>query len=279
MTDSKLITLDDVRGTLSPPLTSDNKYSRGVLGLAVGSDQYPGAALLVAEAAVHTGVGMARLASSPAVEQMVVAQRPEVVIAPGQSDAIVVGCGIGEVEAADISERLARLGHELAIPAVVDAGALGQAAAIPGPKILTPHEGEMAALARWNHLPGESALSWAEALAATWGVVVYLKGHTSVVCAPDGIAHRLPPATTWLATAGTGDVLAGVMGALLAQQRGHSWSTESLALLAATAGLIHQEAAARLSREVGAGKPGPILARDLARAITPVVASLVSSGD
>lgn len=277
MARSALITLDDVRGTLHAPTGADNKYSRGVLGLAVGSALYPGAAVLAAEAALHTGVGMVRLASVPVVDTLVLSSRPEVVIAPGHSDAIVAGSGIPEDSGDDIRSRLERLGHHPQVPLVVDAGALKEAAWLEGPKILTPHEGEMRQLATWNQLPGQSVLGFAEALAASWGVVVFLKGQHSVVCTPDGVAHRLPPGSTWLATAGTGDVLAGIMGALLAQKKNTEWTVEELALVAATAGLIHQEAASRLSRERGAGKPGPLLAGELARAVTPVVASLVDS--
>lgn len=273
------ISLDDVTGWLPAPQPHDNKYSRGVVGLAVGSSDFPGAAVLATEAAVHSGVGMVRLSTDPSVEQLVLQARPEAVVSPGAVDAIVVGSGLTDGSAEEIRRRLDLFSATPHTPLVIDAGALSEASWMEGPKLLTPHAGEMKRLAEWNHLPGDEPLAWAEALAATWGVVVYLKGHQSVVCAPEGVVYRLPVATPWLATAGTGDVLAGVMGAVLAMKKQPHWSTSDLALAAATAGLIHREAAQRLSRESGAGRPGPIVARDLARALSPVVAALVGDSE
>lgn len=267
--------LDDVVGIIPAPQPEDDKYSRGVVGLAVGSDDYPGAAALAAEAAMRAGAGMVRLIAPIRASELALQVRPEVVTVPGRIDSLVVGSGMPEGSSADITARVAlcELGGDA--PRIVDAAALGDAPHIGGPSILTPHAGEMTRLAESLRLPGSAPSAWAEALAAHWGVVVILKGHRPEVFHPEGLAFRLPPGTAWLATAGTGDVLAGLLGALCALRRLPQWSFEELAFTAAAGVLVHQEAAARLSRHSGAGRPGPVLALELARELSPVLASLV----
>lgn len=268
------LTTAELRELVRPPGPSDDKYSRGVVGVVVGSEQYPGAALLCTKAALHSGVGMVRLMTTDTPRALVLASRPEVVVTPGRVDAVVVGCGIPEGE--DISTRLAGLPIEAGTPVVVDAGALAQAPQVGGMHVLTPHENELERLAASLGVPGKTAAEKACALASMWNAVVYLKGHESLVCTPKGVAYSLEPATAWLATAGTGDVLAGLMGALFAQQKKTSWSLEELAAVAAAAGQIHAMAAARLSVESGEGQPGPILSAELARAVSPVIAELAA---
>jgi hydroxyethylthiazole kinase-like uncharacterized protein yjeF len=258
------------------PGPNDDKYSRGVVGLLVGSQEYPGAAALVCEAALSAGAGMVRLVTDPAAEQVVLATRPEVVITPGRVDAAVVGCGIPAGHREDITQRLKRLHLSDDGAVVVDAGALGYASEIPGSTILTPHHNELAALARALGYQTMDPREQAAQLAREWDVVVYLKGSQSAVFTPDGVAYELEEASPWLATAGTGDVLAGVMGALLAQQKKESWNHSELARVAAVAGWIHAQAAEKVSRESGGGTPGPILAAELARAVSSVVAEVAS---
>jgi hydroxyethylthiazole kinase-like uncharacterized protein yjeF len=268
------LTSTELRELVRPPGPTDDKYSRGVVGLVVGSEQYPGAALLSTEAALHSGVGMVRLITTDTPRELVVTHRPEVVVTAGRVDAVVVGCGIPEGD--DIPARLAGLPLEEGTPVVVDAGALAHSPHIGGSQVLTPHENELERLSASLGVSGDSAVDKACALASMWNVVVYLKGHESRVCTPKGVAYSLPPATPWLATAGTGDVLAGLMGALFAQQKKTSWTHEDLARVAAAAGQIHAMAAARLSVEAGDGRPGPILSGELARAISPVIAELAA---
>lgn len=272
------LTLDDVTGIIQAPQPEDDKYSRGVVGLAVGSDDYPGAAALAAEAAMRAGAGMVRLIAPTRAAELALHTRPEIVAVPGRIDSLVVGSGIPEGSSADITARVAlcELGDHA--PRIIDAAALGDAPHIGGPRILTPHAGEMTRLAQALHLPGADPSAWAEALAAHWGVVVVLKGHRPEIFHPEGLAYRLPAGTAWLATAGTGDVLAGLLGALGALRRLPQWSFDDLAFTAAAAVLVHQEAASRLSRHSGAGQPGPVLALELARELSPVVASLVGQG-
>jgi hydroxyethylthiazole kinase-like uncharacterized protein yjeF len=268
------LSLEQLRSFVTPPGPHDDKYSRGVVGLVVGSEQYPGAALLASEAALHAGVGMVRLVTTDTPRQLVLVNRPEVVVTPGRIDAVVVGCGIPEGE--DLSSRLSQLPITPDTPVVVDAGGLALAPHIGGAQVLTPHQGELDRLAHSLGVGGVEPSDKACAIASLWGVVVYLKGHESLVCTPSGVAYALPPATPWLATAGTGDVLAGLMGALFAQQKKATWSHDEIAAIAAAAGQIHAMAAQRLSEESGDGRPGPILSAELARAISPVIAELAA---
>ena len=273
------LTLDDVQGFLPAPGPEDDKYRRGVVGLAVGSDEYPGAAVLAAEAACRSGCGMARLIAPDSVASLVLQARPETVSVPGRMDSLVIGSGLPDGSSADVTARLALCDLSDAVPRIVDAGALIDTPHIAGPRILTPHAGEVSRLAEALHLPGDSPRAWAEALAAHWSVVVLLKGHRPEVFTPAGLAYSLPAGTAWLASAGTGDVLAGLMGAVAAMQRRIEWSVDDLALTAAVAVLVHQEAAHRVSRTAGAGVPGPLLAMDLARELSPVVATIIARED
>jgi len=273
---SHTIGADDLVAIVRAPLASDDKYSRGVVGLVVGSDEYPGAALLACDAALCAGVGMVRLVSSAAAEQVVLSARPEVVISPGRVDALVVGCGISSGNTPTTTDRLSRLPLNDTLPVVIDAGALGATPSIGGARILTPHHKELATLAREQGYATADPLEQAAQLATEWDVVVYLKGSHSVVVTPEGVAYELSDATPWLATAGTGDLLAGLMGALLAQQKKDTWSHAELARVAAVAGTIHAMAAQRISAEAGGGLHGPLHASELGRGVSAVIAQLVA---
>jgi len=273
---SRTVGSDDLRAIVRAPSAGDDKYSRGVVGLVVGSDEYPGAALLACDAALCAGAGMVRLVSSAAAQQVVLSARPEVVITSGRVDAMVVGCGIPAADSSTITDRLSRLPLNDALPVVIDAGALAATPSIAGARILTPHHKELAALARERGYSTADPREQAARLAKEWDVVVYLKGSRSVVFTPEGVDYQLPDATPWLATAGTGDVLAGVMGALLAQQKKETWSHDDLARVAAVAGTIHAMAAQRVSSEAGGGLDGPLHASDLGRGVSAVIARLVA---
>lgn len=267
------LTLDDFRGFLPAPGAADDKYSRGVLGLVAGSLDYPGAAVLVTEAALRSGVAMARIIAPEPVRSLVLATRPEAVGVPGRIDALVVGSGMAIGD--EIASRIGSCQIPDSAPKVIDAGALGYAGDIVGPRILTPHHGEMTELARSLHLPGDNPAEWAAALAQLWEVVVLLKSHRPEVYTSQGLAHRLHEGSHWLASAGTGDVLAGLLGALVTLRHPSQWSIEELATCSAAAVLVHQDAAARVSRRLGQGRPGPVLALELAIELSGVVAHLV----
>lgn len=268
-----LFTLSDAEGMVRGPRANDDKYSRGVVGFLTGSREYPGAARLGVEAALHTGVGMVRVLTQEGANTLI-AERPEVVAHSGAVNALVVGSGWPPRGADEVSHLIATRVPEGAYPTVVDAGALAHAASFSGPKVLTPHHREMRRLCVHPH-QHEEIEACAVGMAGHFDAVIVLKGHHTVVVTPDGIAFRLPPATPWLATAGTGDVLAGILGALLASPHPTPMTLEDLALRAAVAALIHLESARRLSLESGAGVPGPFTALHLARSVGPVVARLV----
>ena len=270
--------LAEYADVLVPPGPSDDKYSRGVLGVVTGSTDYPGAAVLGVEAALHTGVGMVRYRGPREVSALVLQHRPEAVVVPGRVTALVVGSGCSELTATELQHRLDGLtgpggAPVTEVPVVVDAGALGQRALFTGPAILTPHRAELERLASSRGVSADSVEQLAEGLAADLGSTIVVKGSQTLVVSPNGQVTRCPVAPAWLATAGTGDVLAGVIGALVAVQEASAGplSDSGMARLAVAGVLIHREAAL-LAQVTRAGVPGPLTALSLARATSEVVA-------
>jgi hydroxyethylthiazole kinase-like uncharacterized protein yjeF len=208
---------DDLLPLLAEPPTGADKYSRGVVGVHAGGAAYPGAAVLSCGGAVRAGAGYVRYTGSAA--DAVRAAWPTVVAGAGRVDAWVIGPGLSG-EAADLAADLDAVRAVLRsdTPALLDAGALAVGAdALRGrtaPTLLTPHAGEFERLTGVD--PRPDPLGAARAAAADLGVHVLLKGWRTVIAAPDGRARISTTATPWLSTAGTGDVLAGACGALLA---------------------------------------------------------------
>ncbi|MGA9871013.1 MAG: NAD(P)H-hydrate dehydratase [Rhodococcus sp. (in: high G+C Gram-positive bacteria)] len=209
-------------GSLWPiPRAQDDKYSQGVVGVVAGSAQYPGAALLCAGAAVAATSGMVRYSGTAAAE--VVSHYPEVVAVTDldkagrvQSWVVGPGFGTGNHSKAWLSEILAS-----DLPVVVDADALTIVASAPdlvrgrtAPTLQTPHAGEFERLT--GAAPGPDRVSAVRALASDWGVTVLLKGRATVVAAPDGRVLVNDAGGSAASTAGSGDVLSGVLGALVA---------------------------------------------------------------
>ncbi|MGB0102376.1 MAG: NAD(P)H-hydrate epimerase, partial [Nocardioides sp.] len=203
---------DDVAALLPRPAPDAQKYGRGVVGVRAGSDQYPGAALLSVAGAATGLCGMVRYVGPTAVADRVRAAHPEVVGA-GRVQAWLVGSGGGE--GADV-ELAAALGD--GVPTVVDADALRHVGhRAPADAILTPHAGELAAMTGADRADIEARpLHHARAAAERFGCTVLLKGRHTLVAAPDGRVRATTTGTSWLATAGAGDVLGGLIGALLA---------------------------------------------------------------
>ena len=205
----------DVAGLLPRPSRESDKYRRGVLGLAAGSDQYTGAAVLCAGGAIRGGAGMVRYLGADLPTALVRSRWPEVVMGEGRVQAWAVGSGGG----GDAARHLARAMSD-DIPVVVDADALGAFAELRDHRaeaLLTPHAGELARLLGVERADVESArLAHARRAARELGAVVLLKGSTTVVAHPDGSVRVNPTGTPALGTAGSGDVLAGLCGALLA---------------------------------------------------------------
>lgn len=204
----------DVRALYPVPHGESDKYSRGVLGLMVGSTQYPGAAVIATAGALAGPIGMVRYVGPDAVARAVREAHPEVV-GDGRVQAWTIGSGLGdELDIPRIRELL-----DAEEPVVLDADGL-KALDDSGDHVdvlITPHAGELSRLLGVDRATVEAErLKYARLAAETFDVTVLLKGATTVITSPDGEVRVNTNATPWLATAGAGDVLAGLCGALLA---------------------------------------------------------------
>ncbi|MGI9155514.1 MAG: bifunctional ADP-dependent NAD(P)H-hydrate dehydratase/NAD(P)H-hydrate epimerase, partial [Marmoricola sp.] len=206
---------EDVAAMLPVPKPFDQKYTRGVVGVRAGSADYPGAAVLCTAGAGSGFAGMVRYVGPPA--DAVRAAHPEIVVGAGRVQAWVVGSGgAGDAEQA-LADCLAD-----GVPVVADADAIQHVrtkrAAQPSfPGLITPHAGELAGLLGVERTEVEAdQLDHARRAAAELGVVVLLKGRHTLTAAPDGRVRVNTTGVSWLATAGAGDVLAGLCGSLLA---------------------------------------------------------------
>ncbi|MFV0426979.1 MAG: NAD(P)H-hydrate dehydratase [Beutenbergiaceae bacterium] len=274
------LTETDVTALWPIPGRTAHKYSRGVVALVAGSSTYPGAAVLAAGAAVRTGCGMVRYLGPRRPTDLVLSAWPEVVPVAGRAQAWVVGPGLDpqDLDQRDQAGQAISTALADAIPLVIDAGGL---TLVPEadqlterPVLLTPHAGELAALLsqRGEQLSREQVEAeptrWAVHAAAITGATVLLKGAVTVV-AGAGECYSQDDGTPWLATAGSGDVLAGILGALLAQI---ATAQTSIARVAALAVLVHGRAGRRASIA------GPIGASDLLPALPAVITDLVGAG-
>jgi hydroxyethylthiazole kinase-like uncharacterized protein yjeF len=261
------------------PSDLDHKYSRGVLGIITGSAQFPGAAVLTTAAASATGVGMLRFHSSSGLAHLVLHTTPSAVVQPGKVVAWLVGSGINSKKYSDVTtwlrHRWFKLIHLQSVPTILDAGALSLAGSLEQPTVITPHSGELSTLlsSRGVHVTAEAIegdpKKWVQMAAQTLGVTVLLKGSATFV-ANDGVVIQLPVATPWLATAGSGDVLAGILGALVATNAIEILNDYNhLAYVAASAAFIHNQAAERAS------DGGPINAEAIINAIPTSMARLL----
>ncbi|MER7690706.1 NAD(P)H-hydrate dehydratase [Streptomyces sp. NPDC097610] len=211
----------DVAARLPVPGAESDKYRRGVVGIAAGSARYPGAAVLAVSGALRGGAGAVRYVG-PAADA-VISRFPETLVSDqgparaGRVQAWVAGPGVGD-DASAVAQVL-----EADVPVLVDADGLRLAdrsavRARTAPTLMTPHAGEAAALLGVSRESVEAArLASARELALRYGATVLLKGSTTLVADPGGGAVRVnPTGTAWLATAGSGDVLSGLAGSLLA---------------------------------------------------------------
>lgn len=278
-------TAKDAARYIRVPSKTDDKYSHGVLGMVTGSKRYPGAAILGAEAALHTGIGMVRYLGPKSVTRLVLLRCPEVVTVPGKVNAWLIGSGIDARHRTWREKRRMLRALRSGLPVVVDAGALDLIDEARGPVVITPHARELARLLRSKRAPRAAQFTSIEALADAisadppeWSeyaadqlkVVVLLKGHTTHITEPmpktDARFHvQVTSPTTWLATAGSGDVLAGILGALLAT---HPAAHNELPQLAATAAWLHGAAAA------STGEHTPFPAKEISLTVQAVMNSL-----
>jgi hydroxyethylthiazole kinase-like uncharacterized protein yjeF len=205
------------RPKLTAPHAEAHKYTRGLAVVVAGAMQ--GAALLASAAATRGGAGYVKLDSNDPPEEV----SADLVVEAGamqdtRADALLVGCGLGRDAAAraKLSESLARN-----LPLVLDGDALvllgpEKLAAHSAVRILTPHGGELAALAKSFGESATGKLAMARELAEATGAVVIAKGPDTLITAPDGRTTLAPPTPSWLSTAGTGDILAGLAVSRLA---------------------------------------------------------------
>lgn len=232
------------RAALPLPRVDGHKYSRGHALVVSGGASFTGAARLSAAAALRAGAGLVTLASPTEALAVNASALTSVMVRPAdgakglarvlsdeRKNAVAIGPGLGvsEESCAQVETALAPQAYRRA--AVLDADALSSFAAnperlwratraAPGPVVMTPHAGEFARLfaACESDCGCRSKLDKAREAARASGAVVLFKGADTVVAAPDGRASILPYATPWLATAGSGDVLTGVIAGLLAQR-------------------------------------------------------------
>lgn len=289
-TDALRLSVQQYAGQWPIPGPRDHKYTRGVVGMATGSNAFPGAAVLGTVAAATAGAGMVRYVGPSRPSDLVLAAVPEAVHGTGRVQAWVVGSGIdGASEREKNSERyesaMEVLGED--VPVVIDAGALTWLDEIERPAgsvtVITPHAGELASALALLGITDDGdevtreaveadPVRWARRMADEAGCVVLLKGGATVIARPaqrsaDGMAHdravlvenRSP---NWLATAGTGDVLAGIVGVALAA------GIEATAACA-VATYVHGRAAHL------ANPGGPVRALDVASHVGRAVAELV----
>jgi len=200
------------RPHIAAPAADAHKYTRGLVAIVAGA--MPGAAALAAQAAAHAGAGYVRLLSDQPAADIGHAIVQSRALDFSRARAVLVGPGLGRDEAA--RQRLAAT-LQAGVPVVADADALWLLAqdepGTPPPAIITPHAGEFA------HRFGDGAgnkIERTRAAAYASGSVVVHKGPDTVIAAPDGRCAVAPPASAWLSTAGTGDILAGLCAARLA---------------------------------------------------------------
>lgn len=303
------------------PRSSDNKYSRGVVGLITGSEQYPGAAVLTTKAAARTGVGMVRYIGPERAQNMVLNALPEAVLGKGRADAWVVGSGVPNTDDGvddaqkqaismllaqyaihDPSDSAAADAVQNLPPVVVDAGALDLLPErVYANVVLTPHVGELARLlTRRGHETSvrdilDAPLVSARLAANLTGATVLLKGSTTIIVLPDYLEQNqaliCQNAPAQLATAGAGDVLAGILGGFLASNYANARRSNDCCIyrmhrIVASAAFIHGEAACLAS---GVKRNGlntqhekktlgkPIIASDVIEKIPEAIAEAMNS--
>jgi hydroxyethylthiazole kinase-like uncharacterized protein yjeF len=277
---------EDLSALLPRPARRAHKYSRGVLGVVAGSAAYPGAAVLACRGALAAGVGMVRYLGPPEVADLVRQACPEVVcgvgtVAEAHVQAWLVGSGLDDADGEQLQR--ARDAAESGLPTIADAGALPALPEVLAPQVvLTPHAGELAALLGRLGVELDRSAVEASTLAAVrqaaglTEATVLLKGATTLVASPFQDFYSQAEGTPWLATAGSGDVLAGIIGALMAQlgsdvgrftARGID-PDERWAAIAAMAASLHGRAGTLAS----AG--GPVTAGAIANSVPEVMRTL-----
>ena len=273
-----------------PDISGADKEDRGHILVVAGSREIPGATLLAATAALRAGAGKLTIATAASIAVATAFAVPEsrtIALAESKDgamtalgkddsdmlatlrdkiDAVLVGPGMqNEATCAAIAHGIAKLFP--AVPLILDAYAMSavREQRFDTAPVLTPHAGEMA------HLTGlaketilADPINAALEAASRWHAIVVLKGPTSVIAAPDGKCWLHEADNAGLATSGSGDVLAGIIGGLAARQL----PLQSASLWGV---ILHAQAGASLSRRQA---PLGYLARDISAEIPDVLRSL-----
>lgn len=253
------------------------KEERGSILVAAGAPQVPGAAILAATAALRAGAGKLKVATAPSMVSTIAVAIPEALViafpelARNARSANAVVLGPGMLEERECLDLIRATVEQLDGPILLDAAAITALARetkllkrCKGAAVLTPHAGEMARLMGVERESVEAdPVSYATAAAQKFGAVVALKGAETYIASPRGDLLCNRAGTPGLATSGSGDVLAGVIGGLLAR---------GTPPLAATAWgvFLHARAGAALTRKTGIG----FLARELPAEIPPLMRAL-----
>lgn len=296
-------------GALWPvPGPEDHKYTRGVVQVVAGSAAFPLTGVLCVEGAGRAGAGMVRYVGPEDAAFAILSRFPEAVSGAGKHQCLLVGPGVDPKDSARVREALnqAVQAATSGIPLVLDAGAIDLypqiISQIPGGilthrTVLTPHAGEAARLLSTLGAGGgrggvsraeveASPAAWVQYLADKTGATVLLKGAVTLIASAEGTMFSQAGAPYWTGTAGSGDVLAGIVGAVLAQhqaraeQTGHQLSPSQVSAAVASAAWVHARAARK-----AAGLPfscsqpdsvnnlgAPVVATDIARQVPGAIA-------
>ena len=265
----------DIRSYWPIPKSYDDKYTQGVTGIFAGSRLYPGAAILTSGAAVIATSGMVRYSGS--ATQQIALHWPEVITTPtleenGLVQAWIIGPGIGM---SNNTKKTTNFLFKSDKPLIVDADALSIIAEDinlilerNSPTIITPHLKEYKRFT--GHLFGVDRVAAARSLAKSLNVVVLLKGKITVISEPYGVTYINNSDHSWSATAGSGDILSGIIGALL--------SSGLTAIQAAvTATFIHTKAACIAASSSGLHSV-PTSASHIISCIKPAITSILGLG-
>lgn len=265
---------DVVTAAFLGPTRYDNKYSRGVVGVIAGA-HYPGAGLLAVRAARWGGAGMVRQVGAHFTEELATVVHHDAWSSELKADAWVVGPGLGDAAPTALATLLAT-----DTTLVIDADALNALAHSAelrdalrdreGLAVLTPHGGEAKRLASGYGVEHtDDVAGFARDLAAESNAVVYLKGSVGVVATPEGTVYATHRTTEHLATAGSGDVLAGFLGSLLAASQ--PFDADDLGHRVIAAIIVHSRAAELIALE-----GGPVIASEIEENLPAALADLLS---
>lgn len=314
MTEAGVLPIDRgfIHGVLAAPGGDDNKYTRGVALVATGSPTYPGAAVLCVRGALAAGPGMVRYLGPQRCEDLILGQAPEVVMGGGRFQVALVGSGWDGSMATHV-EALARQCAQQQLPLIVDAGALPAVRewAQSNPFLVaTPHPGEAERMfAQFGKEVSRQEIerdlpAAARSLAALCGALIVLKGAATVVAGPRTDPFLFTAPAGWGATAGAGDVLAGVISGVVAgatlrprhwsgaipEERTNNqakscgdtrWLSESVAAAVGLHGFAAGVASGALGRnlELSGAVGRPIVAGDIAAAVPGVVGEILGKGN